>query len=142
MPIAMALQSVSPFFSNDQWGILRVLLFVVGPIILSIGGFVWFLVNRQERQDITNIGRKVDEMQKDQAADRAKISAFEQQRFEDRLAYVSAVNEVKNAITLELSNLRVAVGRVEERTCTGAEMREAIIEGVRMAIRELKKGDS
>lgn len=134
----MLLQSATPFFSNDQWGLLRVLGLVVGPIIATIWVTLWAVARRQEKFDINAIGTRINTVAEEQAKDRGRLVALEERVQEDRLAYMSALFAAEKALTAELMAIRVAIGRIEERTCTGGEMKDAIVEGVRMAMRELK----
>lgn len=135
------MQASSPFFSNDQWGILRVLLFVVGPIVLSIGSFVWFLVNRQERQDINAVGRRVNEVEERATKSEGRINVLEDKIADDRLAYSSQLWAAQKSIDEQFTRVQTALARVEERVCAPADLKDAMVAAVREAVRELKKGD-
>lgn len=132
------LQAAAPIFSNDLGGILKVLS-MVASIIVAIGGFVWFLANRQERQDINAIGAKADALDKRVTGIEVRMATVDTRMGEDRLAQQSALFESQRGILERMNALQNSLTRVEERVCSSTEIRDAVVEGVRSAVKELMR---
>jgi hypothetical protein len=138
-PFVVLTQSAAPFFSNDQFGVLRVIVIVVLPIIFGVGAWVWRLSHTQEKQDINKIGEKVDGGDKRMGAIEVRMASIEGRMGEDRLAAQAALFESQRGMLEQLNLIRNSVVRVEERVCNANDMRDAVIDGMRAAMKEYVK---
>ena len=125
----MYLQTAAPLLSNDQWGLLRALLFIVGPILLGM----WAIERRKEKIDITNLGTKVDDFQSATNLEIASLktghaSLLERQN-KDKQDLLEKINQNESKIYDKLSTMSDTLSRLDERWDTVALLKAVIHEG-------------
>lgn len=134
LPLALLLQSApppSPFFSNDAAGVIKILVIVVAPIVLSIGAWVWKLARTDEREDIKGMGTRVTKVQEDCVRTATKLEGLERQMNEDRLTFHATINDRDKKLSEQMSGLREQLGRLDERLAIRNEIRDAVREAIR-----------
>lgn len=105
------MQANMPFFTNDQWGLLKVLVIIVLPL----AGWVWGLERRKERGDITQLGQKVDRMDTRLSLAEGAIASQKESYAEDRLMDQSRSFEMEKRIGEQQTRILRSLDRIMER---------------------------
>lgn len=114
--------SVDPFFTNDAAGYARMLFaycIATGPLF---GLVVWFLrrgpdarISRVE-VDVTQLGKKVDDMSREIERDRERWEANQQEIQENQREVMGMLTSSARAIQEDIHKVDVRMARVEERS--------------------------
>jgi hypothetical protein len=115
--------SGQPLFTNDPLGFAKAIVTFFLATSPIYGLVVWFLrkgpddrINRVEG-DVTNLGRKVDAMDRDREKDRADMLALHRDVATNQTVVVGMLNRVA-----------VDVARIEERGKVGESIERAFVE--------------
>lgn len=130
MSFVVLLAQATPFFTNDQWGLLKVLLVIVVPIITTIGGALYALDKRKLRADVTALGRKVDDRHRNYESRfgdlDGRVGAVERAMQAHTVATITAVNDAKEEVTRDVTKAKEELLReihVVDRHVAGLERR-------------------
>jgi hypothetical protein len=159
---ALALQlsappSATPFFTNDIVGLVKIIL-VFGSMVGTTIGIIVKLTQSKYASDLTNLGEKVDTMQKEFASFtaersrdaitlaqhtieignlregfgsiRASLSALQASGAELHRDITNAITESAARIQSNVQDLRIEVTKLQERDRVG-ELLERIVENRR-----------
>ena len=141
--MARTVITAQPFFANDMWGLLKVLLVVVAPVVAGVLAGIWKILRgplqEADRQLLEEIRRVDDAMRRDTRGLGDRVAEAEE-HVSALAADVSALQSEQALSTADRITIRGEIGElkraVHSLTAAGVETRTEIITALNEARRE------